>query len=78
MATFSVICRELDRPTCYLPTIGRWIHRIFEFQEPGGLRGWHGAYLFGTLRKDSPLHDYWKLLRERNTDLSHTPLLDQI
>jgi hypothetical protein len=39
---------------------------------------WYAAYLFGTLRKDSPLHDYWKLLREQNVDLSDAPRLDGI
>jgi hypothetical protein len=39
---------------------------------------WYAAYLFGTLQKDSPLHDYCKLLREQNVDLSDAPHLDEI
>ena len=37
---------------------------------------WLGTYLFSRLRLDSPLHEYWALLREQNVDLNDIPQFD--
>lgn len=37
---------------------------------------WLGTYLFSRLRLDSPLHEYWALLREQNVDVNDIPQFD--
>lgn len=39
---------------------------------------WLGTYLFSAPRADSPLHEYWQLLREQNIDLRDIPGFDRI